>query len=426
MKIGIIALGSRGDIQPLVALGKGLLKAGHTVRFVTNNDFRELVTSNGLAFWAIPGDVQAAIQSPEMREKLAGGNVFRIMGEVSEAVREIAVEWAREALEACAGMDMIVTGIGGLGIGCSIAEKLALPLVQAHYVPFTPTSAFPSALLPPMPLKLGGWFNKLSHHIGRFLTWRFVFRTGDEEARKQVLDLPRASFWGPYNAECTRDQPVLYAFSPSVIAKPRDWTGRDRITGYWFLEAEDDWTPPNDLLAFLDAGPKPVYVGFGSMSSRDPEGTARIVLEALAKSGQRAVIVSGWGGLHAEEVPESVFMAGAMPFSWLFPRMAAVVHHGGAGTTSTGFKAGVPSIIIPFFGDQPFWGQTAADLGVGPEYIHRKNLTVDRLAKAIQTAVTDRAMQGRAAELGEKIRAEDGIGRAVEILEQVFIEREGS
>ena len=154
------------------------------------------------------------------------------------------------------------------------------------------------------------------------------------------------------------------------------------------------------------------------MSSRKPEETADLILRALARAKQRAVILSGWGGLHAADVPESVFMVDSVPFDWLFPRMAAVVHHGGAGTTSAGLRAGVPSIVVPFFGDQPFWGGRVAALGVGPKPIPRRKLTVERLAGAIQTAVTDQAMRQRAADLGATIRAEDGVARAVAVVQE--------
>jgi UDP:flavonoid glycosyltransferase YjiC (YdhE family) len=155
------------------------------------------------------------------------------------------------------------------------------------------------------------------------------------------------------------------------------------------------------------------------MSHRKPEETADLILRAVARTGQRAIILAGWGGLAATDAPDSVFMLDGAPFSWLFPRVAAVVHHGGAGTTAAGLRAGVPSVVIPFFGDQPYWGQRVADLGVGPAPIPRQKLTAERLAQAITAAVGDPAMQQRAAELGARIRAEDGIARAVAVVQQL-------
>ena len=245
------------------------------------------------------------------------------------------------------------------------------------------------------------------------------FQPADRLARRQVLGVPAAPLGGPFNSEYTRRNPILYGYSPSVIPPPPDWDGAIHVTGYWFLEPAEAWSPPPALEEFLQAGPPPVYVGFGSMSSRNPEEAADLVLEALRRVGQRAILLSGWGGLHKAELPASVFMVDSVPFTWLFPRLAAVVHHGGAGTTAFGLRAGVPSIVIPFFGDQPFWGRRVAELGVGPMPIPRQKLTVERLAKAIQTAVTDPMMHQRAAKLGAKIQAEDGVGRAVAVIGQL-------
>ncbi|HZG69876.1 MAG TPA: glycosyltransferase, partial [Herpetosiphonaceae bacterium] len=186
---------------------------------------------------------------------------------------------------------------------------------------------------------------------------------------------------------------------------------------YWFLDDSEAWTPPPDLLAFLAAGAPPVYVGFGSMAGRDPASTTRIVLEAVERSGQRAVIATGWGGLVTGSVPESVHVIEAVRHDWLFPRVAAVVHHGGAGTTAEGLRAGIPTVICPFFGDQPFWGRRIHALGLGPEPIQQKRMTSGQLAEAIRTAATDPNMRRRAAEVGAQIRSERGVEQAVRILE---------
>jgi UDP:flavonoid glycosyltransferase YjiC (YdhE family) len=231
--------------------------------------------------------------------------------------------------------------------------------------------------------------------------------------------LAAAPFWGPFNADCLQGCPILYGYSPSVIPKPSDWDDHTHVTGYWFLDPDDDWTPPAALAEFLQAGPPPVYVGFGSMSSRKPEQTADLILRAIAQAKQRAIMLSGWGGLHKEDLPDTVLMVDSVPFSWLFPRVAAVVHHGGAGTTSAGLRAGVPTVVIPFFGDQPFWGQRVAELGVGPAPIPRRRLTAERLAQAMLRAVTDPAMRQHAANLGARIRAEDGIAGAVAVVQQI-------
>jgi len=238
-------------------------------------------------------------------------------------------------------------------------------------------------------------------------------------ARKNTFDLPPASLNGIAATSPLKGFPAIYGFSPSVIPKPAEWRAEDHITGYWFLDPPDGWTPPPDLLNFLRAGPPPLYIGFGSIGNRNPAEITDLVLQTLKKTQQRAILLSGWGGLQKTDFPASIFMLDSIPFTWLFSQVAAVIHHGGAGTTSAGLRAGVPSIVIPFLGDQYFWGRRVQDLGVGPAPIPRSKLTVDRLAQAIQEAVTNTTMRQRAAELGAKIQVEDGIAKAIEIIGQI-------
>jgi sterol 3beta-glucosyltransferase len=212
----------------------------------------------------------------------------------------------------------------------------------------------------------------------------------------------------------------LYGFSPLVVQRQSDWPAWHHTTGYWFLRSDDDWKPSPDLVRFLSKGPMPVSIGFGSMSGQITRRLAEIAIEAVNASGQRAVLLGGWASLGDEHLPESVCAVAFAPHAWLFPRMAAVVHHGGAGTTAAGLRAGVPSIVVPFFGDQPFWGRRVHDLGVGPEPIMRSGLTVDKLTQAIAQATSDQSMQARASRLGEGIRAENGVAEAVAIIRRIL------
>jgi sterol 3beta-glucosyltransferase len=419
MRIAIIAMGSRGDVQPYLALGKGLKAAGHFVRLITHENFEHLVTSHGLEFCPVKGNVQEVVESPEIRKLLEQGNFLAINKYTAKIVQDISIDWARDGLAACQGMDLIIAGVGGLYLAISLAEKLNIPFLQAYIFPFTPTKAFPAVLLPQSISKLGGTVNRLSHHLFRQIMWQ-GFQKADRLARQQVLNLPPAPFWGSYNSPILREYPTLYGFSPSVIPQPADWHNT-QVTGYWFLDESADWTPPAALSKFLASGAPPVYIGFGSMGSRNPLATADLVLAAIERTGQRAILQSGWGGLMNTNLPEHVLMVDSIAHSWLFPRMAAVVHHGGAGTTAAGLRAGVPSIVIPFFGDQLFWGQRAEKLGVGTAPIPRKKLTVENLAQAIDRAVTDPVMRQRAANLGAKIQVEDGIASAVALVDRYSI-----
>jgi sterol 3beta-glucosyltransferase len=413
MNIIIIAPGSRGDVQPYVALGTGLKKAGHAVLVLTSQEFQEFVTSYGLEFFDLGGNFQTIAQ--DMQSLLEQGNFLKILASMGATAKQMVDQATRSGLVACQGADMIVAGPGGLFVGLALSQKLGIPCIPALYYPFTPTGEFPNALAPLPPVRLPSGLNRLTHRMAQQMLWQ-NYRAADNQARRHVLSIPPEPFWGPFARLQQQKQPILYGYSPQVIPPPKDWDQHIHVTGYWFLEPATGWQPPVDLVKFLQSGPPPVYVSFGSMVNRKPEATTRLVLEALQRSGQRGVISAGWGGMQQTDLPETVFMIDSVPFNWLFPQMAAVVHHGGAGTTSIGLWAGVPAVITPFMGDQPFWGRRVYELGVGTKPIPRRRLTADRLTQAIQQAVSDQVMREKAARLGERIRAEDGIARAVEII----------
>jgi sterol 3beta-glucosyltransferase len=411
VKVTLIALGSRGDVQPYVALGTGLRHAGHTVRVASHDTFRGLVTDAGLAFAPMRGDVQEVVNSPEMRAALASGNMIAINRVSARATQLAALHWAADGLTAAQDADLLLAGIGGMNVAQAVSETLRVPFMEAHVVPFHPTRAFPGAIFPPGVARLGGAANRLSHVLTRQVMWQ-MFRAADTRARREVLHLSPAPLLGP---RPLRPLPTLYGISPSVVPRPADWDAAQHMTGYWFLP-QQTWSPPPALDAFLNAEPKPVAIGFGSMTTPDPQATTRAVLDAVKRSGQRAVLLSGWGGLSATDVPDTVFVTDSVPHDWLFPRVAATVHHGGAGTTAAGLAAGIPTIVVPFFGDQPFWGERIRELGVGPAPIPRRALNEQTLADALTRAVTDEGMRERAVALGNRIQAERGVARAADVI----------
>jgi sterol 3beta-glucosyltransferase len=221
----------------------------------------------------------------------------------------------------------------------------------------------------------------------------------------------------------------LVAVSPRVAPPPPGTPARFRWTGYWFLD-RPDWRPPPELVAFLGRGPKPVAISFSSSSGFFPEtpltrqGTdamkaylSPLVVEAVERAGVLALVYPGWFD-PATPLPETIRCVGDVPHAWLFPHVAAVVHHGGAGTTAAALRAGVPAVVMPMGVDQPFWGQTVAALGVGPAPVPHQVATAERLAGAIRQAVADGGMGARAAALGARLREEDGVGTAVRLVEQ--------
>jgi len=412
MNISILASGTRGDVQPYIGLGVGLKQGGHTIRILTSDDFEDLVAGAGLEFGSIGDSIEAILQNDEWRAVTEKGNFLLIVSKMQAEMKKRAYQFAEKIPPLLTQTDMMIAGAGGMGF--SIAEKLKIPLVQAFVYPFTPTSEFPSPLTPKLPF--GDLLNRASFHIMRQMIWQSG-RMGDTTVRRE-LGLKRGSFFGHYRQENRLKLPVLYGYSRHVIPKPTDWDAHHHVTGYWFLDHSVDWQPPQDLVSFLEAGSPPVYIGFGSMGSRNPEETLKIALKALALSGQRGILASGWGGMNQADLPETVYMLPSIPHSWLFPKMATVVHHGGAGTTAAGLRAGVPTIITPFMGDQAFWGHRVAQLGVGTNPIPRKKLTAENLASAIQESISNQTMRQKACELGEKISRENGIINATTLIEQ--------
>ncbi len=415
MKITIFAAGSRGDIQPCLVLGRGLQEAGYRVCLAAPEDFADFVRPHGLDFFPLRGDVQEIMASDTGRKfmETGGSNPLNSIFAVRKMIRPVVMEMAEDAFAACRDAEaMICLGVFS-AFGQAIAAALNIPLIHVEPTPLLPTKAFPAASWP-IQRNWGRHHNYLSGLAMLGVVWLWYRPFVNEFRRK--LGLPPSSFSRFFRV--MRTAPMIGAYSPSVI--PHQWPASMHVSGYLFLDAQPDWQPSPELQEFLGAGDPPVYIGFGSMAGRHPEKLATLVLEALDRSGQRGILLTGWGGLRTRLVPDSVLVIDSVPHSWLFPRTAAVIHHGGAGTTAEGLRAGVPTIIIPFVLDQPFWGARVKSLGLGPDPIPQKKLTADRLAQAITTAVSDSEMRQRAAAVGETIRGEDGVGAAVEIIRGYF------
>lgn len=417
MQITVFAAGSRGDIQPCIALSRGLTQAGYRVRLAAPQDFAAFVESHGVDFYPLRGDVQQIMASDTGRKfmETAGANPIKSILAMRTLIAPIVRSMSDDAYTACRDADALICLGVFSAFGHAIAQALNIPVMNTEPAPLLPTRAFPAPSWP-IQRNLGGAHNYLSGLLMLSVIWLW-YRPFIRQFR-QRLGLPSLSVAGQYRA--LRAAPMLSAYSPSVISHPTDWPDGAHVTGYFFLDDPNDWQPPSALKAFLEAGDPPVYVGFGSMAGSTPERRAGTVLEALARSGQRGLLLTGWGGLRTESTPDNVFVLDSAPHSWLFPRMAAVVHHGGAGTTAEGLRAGIPTVIVPFVFDQPFWGAHIKAMGLGPAPIPQKSLTADRLADAIKIAVTDPGIRQRAASCGAAIRAENGIDNAVSLVKQYF------
>jgi sterol 3beta-glucosyltransferase len=417
MHIAISTLGSRGDVQPLIALAIGLQQAGHRVTLVTSHTFTDWIQAYGVEVHPLHFNPQEILQHPEMQAFLQrGGNPLRVFGVMREGLGR-ALGAHDEFWQVAQTADFVVqtsTGVGAL----EAAEKLHLPSAIAHLFPVTPTRAFPSFFLGSFRFSLGAGYNRLTHVVMLQLVWTVVGAPLTNPWRKK-LGLRAWRSYGDMYAQARRLQiPILCGFSPALLPKPPDWDENHHLTGYWFLKAPPAWQPPAELMRFLESGPPPIYIGYGSMNAGDGEEKARLVLRALELSGQRGLLLTGWGGLARAAAAPHVLYIDNVPHDWLFPRMAAVVHHGGAGSTGAGLRAGVPSLITPVAADQYAWAAQVVKSGVGPQAPELKSLTAEKLAGAIRMAVNDSDLRTRAAQLGEKIRAENGVAQAVDIIER--------
>ena len=402
MRIAIVCNDTRGGVQPYVGLG--LRRAGHEVRAIAPSGLAPMFAEVGLPVAPLSGpgeDQQRAATAVAERGTLAAMRMM--LKELPIRIRASA----RETLGAAEGSELLTGGVGGMVTGLAVAERLGVPFVETHLQPLgAPTDAYPGVLLSGVPGWLGGVGRRLSHHLSESALW-LPFRGAMAAARQEVL--------GRKGQPKPSSGPILYGFRRHVVPMPEARKRPRHVTGYWTLPTPTDWSPPPSLEAFLARGGPVVSVGFGSMASSDPSTTTAIVVGAARDAGVRAVLLSGWGGLDSEVTGDNIYCADALPHTWLFPKVSAIAHHGGAGTSGVALGSGVPSIVIPLGMDQFFWASRVAALGAGPPPIPRKRLTRERLAEAFRRAVGDGAIRARAAEVGAKIRGEDGVGAAVEV-----------
>ncbi len=411
MKIFINSFGTRGDIQPYIALARGLKEADYEVAICTSEGYKADIEKYQIQYLFMKNEMlelsQLLLETDSIRERISTGK--KIGAEVRAVMDD---EWAAAEIFQ---PDLLIYHPKCLG-SYHVAEKLGIPAIMSIPLPFyTPTRDFAV----PFVARDLGFLNRASFHA-IIKASNAAYAGSVNDFRKKVLSLPPIGrFKNLLKRTDGSDVPILYPISPNVIPIPEDYPAHAHMTGYWFLDEESTWEPEPSLLEFLETGSKPIYVGFGSVSAVNSKKRTQEVIDGIRKSGQRAIFASGWSNLDAFDFPDSIYPVNSVPHTWLFPQVAAVIHHGGAGTTAAGLRAGKPTLICPFLGDQPFWGKRVYDLGVGAKPIPQSKLRADNLAQAINTLLNDTAMQERAAELGEKIRAEDGIACAEQVIRAI-------
>ena len=410
-RITILVVGTLGDVRPLLAVGGGLRAAGHQVTVATHELYENEVRSAGMDFACITVNPRTVMETDDGLDWLRSQtNPIKTLRAMTGMLRPVLRPIFDDSWKACQETDAVVCS--GLCVhGRDIAERLGVPCVFTPLFPFRRTRSFASVHVPQLPL--GAPYNLLTHIANQQISWQ-PFRDITNKWRAESLGLPPEPIWGARRLMGWPDVPVLSGFSEAVLPKPKDWPAHHHVTGYWFPASAE--SEPDQVVAdFVDGGEPPVYVGFGSMADPEPAKLADIVREALRLTGLRAVVAKGWAKLPLEST-DQMLVVESVSHEWLFSRVSAAVHHGGAGTTAAALRAGLPSVVVPYFYDQPLWGHRIAQLGAGAPPLPRRGLTAQRLAAALRQVVDEPAMQARAAAIGRRIQAENGVGTAVTLI----------
>lgn len=409
MRFTMISIGSTGDVKPYVLLGRELQRRGHDVSICAFSEFETLVKKNGMRFCPLSGNARE-LMSSIMKPGTKGMGYLK---QVRDTFRDIIDPFLRDLLTACEGAEVIVATYFGNVIQ-SIAEQRGVPFIKTHYYPMDPNDNTPISSAPG--LRAGKVWYRASYSLAYLLisTLEVYYLTNWRKAQGMP---PRKLESTPCNDINGHRVPVLYAMSPLLMPRPLDWDEHIHMTGFWLDETDSDFQPAPDLQAFLEAGSKPVYIGFGSMTSGDMGATLAIVQNAVRLSGVRAIIALGWGDAQLPQQENVYILQGYVPHDWLFTQVSAVVHHGGAGTTAAGLCAGCPTLVIPFGGDQSFWAMRVRMMGLGPTPINRERLTAARLAKGLQKLTGVKSYRIAAEEMGMRLRTEDGVRTAADLVE---------
>ncbi|MFE6776897.1 nucleotide disphospho-sugar-binding domain-containing protein [Streptomyces sp. NPDC057702] len=418
MRILVMAAGSRGDVVPYVGVGARLRAAGHEVALATHAPYAGAATAAGLAFRPLPADPRAASGATPRgtagREEATrgaggeGGVPSRGRAGLLRAASAFVGRLGPGMVEAARpGADLLLLSTTTAPLGWHLAEALDVDSMGLYLQPVAPTGAFPPVVGGTR--SLGRWGNQAA---GR-LALRVVDRVHADAARalRHRLGLPPAGSRAARRAREAAGWPVLHGFSPALVPRPADWRPGLQVTGNWWPHLPADAALPAELADFLQAGPPPVFVGFGSMGGGHGERLGELVARALRAARVRGVVQSGWAGLAAHG--DDVLTIGEVPHALLFPHLAAVVQHAGAGTAAAAVRAGVPSVPVPVLADQPFWARRLAASGAATPPIPFAALTADRLAASITRAVGEPELGVGARRLARRLATEDGAGAVV-------------
>ncbi len=413
MHVSIVAYGTWGDVHPSIALGLALKDAGYSVRLSVTEDFAEWVKGLGVDIHILPVNKFDVLKPDSFTT-----NPLQMRFEIHQAIISALHKIGRDLVSMAEDTEVLFVNEWLLGVASRIAEAHQLKLINIAMQPRIKTRQTQIAIMPAWP----SWapfretYNVLTYDLMSYFKWFSHARPVNSRLKTD----PRL------NSLSARDYVALFDRTPSltlisrhVMPRPSDWAEHHHLTGYLFYD-DAGWRPPAELVNFIQSGDAPIYIGFGSIQDRRPDETTRLILSALKKTRQRAVLLSGWSELGQIDLPETVYRLDYAPHSWLFPRVKAVVHHAGAGTTAAALRAGIPSVTIPHSGDQPFWARRLYQLGAGTVPLPRYRLNSVNLADRIIKALEDEQMRSRAEELGKKIGDENSVSKTIAVINDLL------
>lgn len=409
LRIVISTWGSTGDVQPFLALSERLLKVGHEVRVCASERYRDRFVKRGIDFYPVGTPVDQDHLDRMMDAIIQIRNPLQsVIFIVKEGILPKANKWYADCLKGMKGYNLAICHSVDVP-GQEAAIRNNLPWITVSYCPgFVKTYYEAPSPLPNLGTTLNGLLWKVVEHLMRKrvdpLFNDFITSIGGKKRECTILE-------GKYSPELN-----LIAASPSISKTPPDLPSRHKFTGAWFLE-ESDYEVSSTLQQFLERGLPPIIISFGSMGGSRNIETTSILVEAVQRANQRAIIQTGWGNLGIESPPENFCFVGYVPHNFLFRQGCCIIHHGGAGTTAAVCRSGVPSIVVPHLGDQLYWGHTLHKIGVAPQPLHRQDMTPKRLAKRIKQVISSQSMADKAKTLMEAINAEDGLANAVRFIE---------
>lgn len=400
--VTLISVGSTGDILPYISLAIKLKEKGARVTLCSYVNYTELVQNNKINFYPLSFDIKDFLKSEDIGKRFTK-NFFKEMAALKKTLEPVFYRNFDETWEASKNADILIYHPLVYN-GLNLAEKLDIPAFLSAAVPvLAPTKDF---TVPTFGYKDLGLLNKLSYLTLRLSLMPYHSIINNWSVKKLGLK-PYTPFKSPFKRN-GKDIPILYSYSPALFPAASDWKEHVNISGYWFLNQQHYWKPSEELTQFINSGPPPIYIGFGSMPGTNTDKLTEIIIDTINLSKQRAIVATGWGGLNKIENTKNILCIESAPHDWLFPRVSLIIHHGGSGTTAATLKFAKPSIICPFMLDQFFWSKLLYKKGLSLKPLPQITLNSGQLVSFINETLKDNKIKENISNLSSTINNEDG------------------